>query len=567
MNTNLNFLKNKWIKNIIIILLLSFIGIISIIHIFIQPVTSLPNDLQFQYARMQSLGNYFSSPVNFSSFGNQGKIVNIMYPPWTILPIQIIYNITNSFKIMYYFLWIYASLLLTLISYFIVKAWTKSTKYALIFSLIWTFNLIKYNYVYAHGSYSNVISLAFYPLIFYGAMELFFKNYKKWYILVIGLILVTHTHILSTLVILIALLIIYIYSLFKVKFDKNRFKYILFSILIFSGGIISIVIPIIEQYKSYDLISANLVWTIDGFKLPNYFIKTITNDSTVFYDSYNGSYIGLFNFVSLILCYIFKNKFTSFEKSLLLVTIIFLFLGSNLAFWKFLRYTPLVQLQYPIYRFAPIINFIATFLIVKLLLNMQVKFKLNKIMFNLIIFTIILFNTLTSIQYTLNWQNNKTQYLKCSNVEIKDLVDNNKYYDFKQLDYTNRKYTKNGQKNWTEEEKKLRDDFTINDKKINVETKISNSLYEINYVNTVKNSHLIIPISVYKGLQIKLNQKNINPVVSKYGTLDILLENTGKINIKLTYHWTIVAKISQIISLMVFIIIGIIIKTKQKNYK
>lgn len=75
---------------------------------------------------------------------------------------------------------------------------------------------------------------------------------------------------------------------------------------------------------------------------------------------------------------------------------------------------------------------------------------------------------------------------------------------------------------------------------------------------------LILPLTVTKGIEIKLNGELVKPIVSKYGTLLIKINKGHKV-VNITYKWTLLARTSQFISLISFVLLMFyIFKNKTK---
>lgn len=547
-------MNNKLLlKNISIYLILLLSGALSVILFLIIKPTSIPTDMLFHVSRLQGLDNFFTSPVNFTNFNGSGKIVNITYPPITLLPIIITKIFSSDLYIRYLVTWIYVGLIQSFVSYYCIYKMTNNKLISLLFSIFTTFSVSKFNYMFEHAAISNVLALAFVPIVIWGFKELIFNNYKKFYILAIGLSLITLTHILTTLIIIIFLIIAYLVSLFFVKINKNKFKYQILFAIIFILMSLLVIVPMIEQFLVNKLISANIIWNIHGSSILHYIESSLKNEN----------FLGIFNLFSLIICVIFFKRFSKFEKTLLYSTLLLGLLVLDITPWQILKHTFLVQLQYPTPRITSIINIIVNYLFVKLLVC-EFLSKNKIINFSLITVLIVVY-------ILFSWQLGLKSYERAKisaqknhrNIEIMftkpDLslsINKNKNY------YINGDYTNVGYKS---QKSNLKNFYTINDKIIKNNLQISDN--EVNLLvkfQDATSNNLITPISLYKNIKVYVNNKLVSVKLSKYKTVQVPIIKNKTNKIKITYKWTLLARISQIISLITWIVIFIYIYWKNK---
>lgn len=548
-------MNKKILNNLLLHIVLISCAILSVIWFVVFIKNSAPTDQIFHISRLDGLDNFFQSPVNFKTFHNSGKIVNIMYPPITLLPTIITKLFTSDVYVRYVFAWIYVSLISTYIGYFSLYKMTKNKFVSLLFAILVTFSVSKFNYMYEHGAISNVLALGFVPLIILGFKELVFNNYKKFYILAIAISLISLTHILTTLIVVIFLIVAYLISFLFKKFELKRFKYQIYFFLLFVLLSLLIIVPIIEQYKEYNLSSANIIWNIHGMNLWRYIVLSFNNEN----------YLGLFNLFAYIICIVFSFKFSKFDLTIFITTIILTIFVLDFIPWNVLRYTFLVQLQYPTPRITSIINILIYYLLIKLVLQLLQNYKIK----NIYLVTAAIFISLIYIflAFDLGFKSYDRAFHapKVNNKKIEKLFTNSKliYSDkLQQNFFDNADYTNVGYKKYTTD---LKTFFTINDKVITKGLNINENEVEVKIKPNSNEKVLITPISIYKGLEITNNNVKVEPKFSKYKTLKISLQPNKFNNIKIKYNWTILSRISQLISVCSWI--GLIIYIYKRNEK
>lgn len=129
----------------------------------------------------------------------------------------------------------------------------KNIKISYLASILYTFSLYRLMDIYVRGALGEVLAIAFFPLLLYGLYDIIFEEGKKWWVLVLGLFGIANSHILSLA--FAAFLIIFICVcniktiLKNATILKKLIKTGIISILICS----SVILPILEQYKSVRL--------------------------------------------------------------------------------------------------------------------------------------------------------------------------------------------------------------------------------------------------------------------------------------------------------------------------
>jgi hypothetical protein len=161
-----------------------------------------PHDLVFHLMRIENLSDsilagHFPVRMSYELLGGVGNAVPIMYPE-LFLYIPAILQITGasslvSFKIFCFLI----NLSCVLIAYFSMKRICRSKYLGLIFSAMYTLCAWRLTNMYVRCAIGEALGMIFIPLVILGIYEIFYKDTRKWYYLVIGITGMVQSHIIS----------------------------------------------------------------------------------------------------------------------------------------------------------------------------------------------------------------------------------------------------------------------------------------------------------------------------------------------------------------------------------
>lgn len=202
--------------------------------LFTATVASLPlfcgyifygHDTLFHLSRVEGLksgllAGQFPVRISADQFNQYGYISSAMYPELLLYFPAILRLCNFSIPATYGIFWFCINLLTAYISWTSFQNLTnhKAAAYAGCF----IFTLLPYRLlsIYLRGAYGEALALTFFPLILWGVYEIFYGNYKKWPIAVIGYSGVLQCHILtitSTVLLSVAFGLCSFRALFKKK--------------------------------------------------------------------------------------------------------------------------------------------------------------------------------------------------------------------------------------------------------------------------------------------------------------------------------------------------------------
>lgn len=538
------FKNHKW--SILLILL----GTILVTLNFILQPFVINGDYLFHLNRLHSLSNIINSPINFTTYGAQGKAVNIFYPPYITSFINIINLFTkNNFISIKFFCVIL--IFLTFINMYITSyKISKNKLVGVISSFLFAcsnYNLMNYYVRFAVGEF---ISYSFLPLLYLGAYYLFFTKSIKWWILPMALGLIAQSHVITFILSILFVILMFIIALITKPQLKRKYKLILYALV--TTIMLSLVtfVPIIEQLKANNIYTTNF-----NYKLINNTTPIIQYIIDLFKLDFFSLSCGITIIVFLIYSLFYLNKVPLKEQILLMFALFIVYLQTPSVIWNILQKTPINVIQFP-YRLNAWLILIVSIITPAIICKTNLLKHLKLITWSVVITQIFL--SLISIQilnYFHNSNPNKV-YIK-NNLDLKLKVLTHKHQD-----YINKK-----QKHRTNWKQVVEGNIYLNSKIIKVNKKISSDILEFDVKTKTNNEELIIPLTLYKGLKISDNNKHTNALISKYGSVSVNLKDIKLHHIKIWCEWTLLTRICQIIMIItwLFLIIYIIKKNQIKK--
>ncbi|MBQ4258982.1 MAG: hypothetical protein IJB84_01800 [Lachnospiraceae bacterium] len=106
--------------------------------------------------------------------------------------------------------------------YFSVKGITKSSFAGQLAAIVYTFSTWRVINLYYRAALGEALSMIFFPLVFYGLFCILRGNHKKWWILTIGCTGVFMSHIISTVMVAL-MIVVFLIVFWKDFIQKDRF--------------------------------------------------------------------------------------------------------------------------------------------------------------------------------------------------------------------------------------------------------------------------------------------------------------------------------------------------------
>ena len=132
--------KEKKYTNQTVILISFLISIVSILPMFFFRDKLYGDDIVFHINRLLSLDTVWKSPINFTTNGGTGQLINTFYPWLTYYPIFIIYKLTQSVFVAWMSFQFLVRFVTCLLSFYGLRLLKYSDKQVMIFSTFYLFS-------------------------------------------------------------------------------------------------------------------------------------------------------------------------------------------------------------------------------------------------------------------------------------------------------------------------------------------------------------------------------------------------------------------------------------------
>ena len=160
------------------------------------------DDLGFHIARLESIyeglrSGQFPVYLGTNKMGGFGMLSATMYPDLFLYPFAILRFFGISLMLCYKLLVVCMHIGTAFTSYYSAKNICASSKIGFWTSLFYTFAIYRLTNTYFRASLGETLAMMFLPLVIWGIYEVLWGNYKKWYLLSLGISGVMHSHVLS----------------------------------------------------------------------------------------------------------------------------------------------------------------------------------------------------------------------------------------------------------------------------------------------------------------------------------------------------------------------------------
>ncbi len=162
------------------------------------------HDLGFHLNRIEGIAKalktgQFPARMNAVFNGGSGYPVEIMYPGLLLYIPALLRLCGISLLLSFKVYCVLVNLLTVVISYMAFTKITDSHRIGVLSSILYTFSLYRIDNLLCRGAIGEWTAMAFLPLVLWGLWEVFYKDEKKWTVLVLGITLVFQSHLISTL--------------------------------------------------------------------------------------------------------------------------------------------------------------------------------------------------------------------------------------------------------------------------------------------------------------------------------------------------------------------------------
>lgn len=499
-------------------------------------------------------GNY-PTYLDYGTLEGYGYFTRAFYPDLMLVPFAAIGILTGT--VLAYNIMIFTfTLLCGLFMYYAANAVFKSSFIASVSSILYTFSVYHLFDWYDRGALGEAISFTFLPLIFLGLYHIITGDYKKWYILTIGYTLLIYTHVLSSFLTSIAVILILLICSKSLVKEPKRILYLLLAGVVTLPLVAGYLLPMLEQMSSntfYYSINENdtgqnklslreMLWGLLSGVI--YHTKT--------WDMKNICGTGPL-LILLVILRIFVREKTTYRwigDLCLLIGLIFLFMISSLFPWGRL---PLGFIQFP----WRLYEFVVFFFAVAGTYYLSVLLKSNKQRIlagaGIVIFTLVVI-VMANNNYTY-WQSLVKGYASPAWFTDKPTPENRYHlggYEYLPVKVPSPEFIhERGDMVRTQNQNTEINAFSKNKGIVTLS------------VETALPDKLELPLVYYKGYKAMAGSKELSVEESDYGLLQVSVDESA--DIQVYYAGTGIQKVSWYFSLLsIVVFIGYIILSRRK---
>lgn len=495
----------------------------------------------------------FPNYIDYNAINGYGYLTKAFYSDFILIPfalIGLIIGVQDAYILMIYVM----TLLCGVFMYKAVISIYKNTFIATVSALLYTFAYYRLLDLYRRAALGEALSFTFLPIVLLGTYYITKGNYKKWYILAIGFSLMALTHVISTVLAFIVL-IIFLFIYFKeLKKEPKRIYY-----LFLAGGVTIFIsayflLPIVEQLisnKFYFQITP--VMPINENKLDLFELIWGLFYGVIQSEQFFITGIGFLITIPVLLrVFIYeKNDLLRETDKMALMGIIFILICSTLFPWSIFPFNTLnfIQFSWRFFEFVTLFFAIAGAYYLSMLLTTRNR---KVLALAIVCISISLFMVNDGIDYR-----NKTSFLKTEQTPTLE----NKFHliglEYLPANVPSISYLVE------------RGDKIVSSTSANAISRIKRERNQFIFdINDPEKDILELPLTYYKGYFATINDKEVTVSQSENGLVEIAAEYPG--NVKVFYKGTIIQKLGYYTTILSIFALSIYIllfrrKTKAKQ--
>ena len=513
------------------------------------------DDLHFHMDRMLGLSNIFDSPINFKTFYNSGQGINFFYPFLIYYPFYIIFSFVHSIWFSWYIYLFIITFITLSISFYSATSVSDSKIAGYLFAIIYTFSTYRSYNILIRFATGEILAMAFLPLIFAGAYQVFKGDYKKWPMLSIGMTLLVYSHLLS--VFIATLLLTFYFFIFLIYADERKKRIIALKNSVLSCTLMSLfqIVPLIEQML-FTKLSSPVTFPLNNqlFNFKQLIMVNLANQLD--------KQVGLVLFISVVVICIRFRYIEKMWRILFVISLCLLLVTTCLVNWEKFPLALLKVIQFP-WRLNGFTTVVLSYLLAIVLL------KLKKYIYVSFIILAIFMNTFSVMK--------TCKFLAEEPVKVafRELSKRNDYYKLTHSvfvpDYTN-EISEGTKTNIMPDDPRWRvvqHEIYLGKQLVNSEQSIySASTATFQFTNSQNKKEIAyLPVYYYKGQKVYLDSQEVLSSLSGWSSTAVEVP-PGTHILRVTYSYTLLAKLSFIISLLstfIFLLIYIRTKTEKNN--
>lgn len=502
------------------------------------------DDYHFHQNRIEGLAlslqhGLFLPKVSYFFIGGYGYASSLFYPDFYLYFPAILRASGVSLASSFIVFAIAINLGTFVITYLSGRWMTLSKSKSYLFSLLYTLSIYRLQDFLNRQAIGELLAMSFFPLVLVSLHYLKNGDNKKWPILTLAMTGIGLAHFISLEIISI-FIACYILLNAKIFFKKQP----IIAILKAAGLTILLLafylLPVFEQmaHVTFQVTSNPLTMISDrSYSIGELFVNSFKN--SVFHAS--SANIGITLLIGLIVYAISLVKGSSANRDLIILSLFFMFMTTNLFPWQLFNQTPLNTIQFP-WRFLSVVTLLLAYLVANDDIGFFRKFPGSKLFLVVVILLGVVIYEAESLS-----------------TEGKRILSHQKY------DQTNSYYIGAGHEYLPKEAnysiiKKNKTRKVVYDSNEIEVANVNLNFNSVTFDYKVKDSEkstVTIPFIYYYGYQAKITEENNEAQIktslnTKNGLVDVNLKGQGKAVIY--YQTTLVQMLSLALSLLTLLL-------------
>lgn len=440
---------------------------------------------------------------------------------------------------------------------------TKSEKSAFLGAILFSLSSYLSTDILQRCALGEAQAFIFLPIVFLGFYNIMYGERRKWYYLPVGLALMLYCHTLSSVMTVLALAMLLVASVKKIKENPWRLLYLCLSVVVFLILTIDFVLPMLEQMGSATFLStdgfAATKWgSLSRRSMPLWAALFDFNSLTAACrKDWFPNGIGLAGVTLVITYFIYRKEYQEkFTVKLLIIGGIFLFMTTNLFPWKTLQNVAgLIQFPWRFLIFPTFFIALGTALYFN---QRNIRRNFKPIVMAIVVLSLFSYTVNGAANYINHYMKGKTE------TEILKLSENNigagEYLPTSDEFERNSKYNDNYQAALIEHAGKIYSDGDLEASFVREDGKLIVTFSN----NTEAGTCLDVPLIMYKGYTAYYEDgTELQCDYGMYNRIRVELDGRAEGVITFEYTGTTVQKISRLVNVAgVAALIGFIVFDK-----
>lgn len=536
---------------LVLILLSAFLSVIY------GPTYNHPGyDYYFHLKRFEALitalrGGTFPIYIDYEAALGYGYLSKVFYSDVVLIPfalLGLVVGASSAFEVMLFAM----TILCGIFMYFTVKRVYTSSFVAFLSALLYTFSVYRLFDIYNRGALGEVFAFTFLPIVILGLYYIIKGDYKKWYIIAIGFSLLIFSHVISTVLAFLTVIVILLIYSRSLLSEPKRFYYLILA------GVVTILITSSYIFPLFEQIQSNIFrYENDDWSLP---ARTKQPLSYLLWGLFCGfTYpkdiaivgLGILLSVGIFLRFFVKEKsykLTSIDIGVI-IGLVYIIATSSIFPWGRFPFTLLSFVQYPtrLYLFVTFFFSVAVAYYLSAIIKDR-KFRVAA----LSIFTVLIGVTL--LMHENHYKHMHVTYIHQSNEEPSP----GNFFYLNGAEYVPEKASSGYF--ILERGDSVR---CINGMSEIVDYSREKGVFVANVVTSASDS-IELPLFYYKGYEVSFNNEEISYTQSEYGLVQLPVDKSGEV--KVFYKGTTIQKISLYITIIsIFVLCFYIVNRNRKN--